>query len=100
MYICIYMYVRMYICMLCMLCYILFYVCMYVRTYLRMYVYVYVCMLASLALGQVLFTFGIQEFIRQKSVPGKSEYSSSKIRAPSNGPQNTAAIFLKVTKRF
>jgi hypothetical protein len=38
---------------------------------------------------QILFIFGIWEFMHTKSVPGECEHSSSKNRDPSDGPQST-----------
>jgi hypothetical protein len=45
--------------------------------------------------GRILVSFGIQEFISQRPMPSESEYFGSKIKGPSNGPQNSYGSFLE-----
>jgi hypothetical protein len=57
----------------------------------------YICMHLRLAIvltiQPVLFTFGIQDCVHHRPVPGEYEHSSSKIRDPSDGPQKTELRF-------
>jgi ABC-type uncharacterized transport system substrate-binding protein len=45
--------------------------------------------------GQILFVFGIQEFIHHRAVPNESEHSSTNIRGPSDKPRIQNGNFLK-----
>jgi hypothetical protein len=46
-----------------------------------------VCLASTRAVAWILFTFDSQEFIHPWSMSGECEYSSSRNRGPSDGPQ-------------
>jgi hypothetical protein len=64
---------------------------------IRLYVW-WMSLASAWTVGRILFTFGIYEFIRHRSVSGEYDHSAFRSRRPSNGPQKS--ISLKTVPRY